>query len=125
MYIRPVPGVTLERWTLSQEKPEPAHMPPDMQETTYFIYYSHGEKPVTPWSFSLYFKVLHLFNFLDPLGEWIPFHWGSNSSISGLSPSEKWSTLKGKNLLPLGSKFFPFRVVHFYEGFPLEAGFSS
>ena len=30
-------------------------------------------------------------------------------------PSEKWSSLKGKNL-PLGSKFFPFRVDHFLEG---------
>ena len=38
-------------------KPEPAHMPPDVQETTYFVYYSHGEKPDTPWEFSLYFKV--------------------------------------------------------------------
>ena len=57
MYIRPFPGVTLETWTLSQEKPQPAHMPPDVQETTYYIYYSHGEKPTTPWSFSLYFKV--------------------------------------------------------------------
>lgn len=57
MYIRPNPKVTLERWTLSHEKPEPAHMPADVPETTYFIYYSHGEKPATPWAFSLYFKV--------------------------------------------------------------------
>ena len=61
MYIRPLPGVTLETWTLSQEKPQPAHMPPDVQETTYYIYYSHGEKPTTPWSFSLYFKVSDFF----------------------------------------------------------------
>ena len=33
-------------------------------------------------------------------------------------PSEKWSTLKGKNLLPWGSKFFPFRVDHFLGGGP-------
>ena len=32
------------------------------------------------------------------------------------SPSEKGSTLKGKNLLPFGSKFFPFRVDPFSEG---------
>ena len=62
MYIRPLPGVTLETWTLSQEKPQPAHMPPDIQETTYYIYYSHGEKPTTPWSFSLYFKVSDFFH---------------------------------------------------------------
>ena len=36
-------------------------------------------------------------------------------------PSEKVSTLKGKNLLPIefapmGSKFFPFRVDSFSEG---------
>ena len=31
-------------------------------------------------------------------------------------PSEKGSTLKGKNLLPIGSKFFPFRVDPFLEG---------
>ena len=31
-------------------------------------------------------------------------------------PSEKGSTLKGKNLLPKGSKFFPFRVDPFSEG---------
>ena len=30
-------------------------------------------------------------------------------------PSEKGSTLKRKNLLPLGSKFFPFRVDLFSE----------
>ena len=30
--------------------------------------------------------------------------------------SEKVSTLKGKNLLPFGSKFFPFRVDCFPEG---------
>ena len=31
-------------------------------------------------------------------------------------PSEKRSTLKGKNLLPLRSKFFPSRVDLFSEG---------
>ena len=30
-----------------------------------------------------------------------------------LTAFEKGSTLKGKNLLPLGAKFFPFRVDHF------------
>ena len=33
-----------------------------------------------------------------------------------LSPSEKGSTLKGRNLLPFGSKFFPFREDTFPEG---------
>ena len=32
-----------------------------------------------------------------------------------LLPSEKGSTLKGKNLLPPGNKFFPFRVDPFSE----------
>ena len=59
MYIRPRPGVSLEVWSLTRVKPEPAHMPPDVQETTYFVYYSYGGKPDTPWSFSLYFKVIH------------------------------------------------------------------
>ena len=31
-------------------------------------------------------------------------------------PSEKGSILKGKNLLPVGSKFFPFRKDTFTEG---------
>ena len=35
--------------------------------------------------------------------------------LSYTSPSEKGSTLKGKNLLPR-SKFFPFRVDLFSEG---------
>ena len=30
-------------------------------------------------------------------------------------PTEKRSTLKGKNLLPIGSKFFPFRVDTFFK----------
>ena len=34
-------------------------------------------------------------------------------SILFFRPSEKRSTLKGKNLLPGGSKFFPFRVDPF------------
>ena len=38
-------------------------MPADVPETTYFIYYSHGEKPATPCAFSLYFKVTHKFFF--------------------------------------------------------------
>ena len=39
----------------------------------------------------------------------------SQSKLFGL-PSEKGSTLEGKNLLPIGRKFFPFRVGHFSEG---------
>ena len=39
-------------------------MPADVPETTYFIYYSHGEKPATPCAFSLYFKVTHKFFFI-------------------------------------------------------------
>ena len=31
-------------------------------------------------------------------------------------PSEKEPTVKGKNLLPTGSKFFPFRVGSVLEG---------
>ena len=41
---------------------------------------------------------------------------GDNSvKIVFCLPSEKGSTLKGKNLL-LGSKFFPFRVDPWYAG---------
>ena len=32
------------------------------------------------------------------------------------SPSKKRSTLKGKNLLPMGANFFPFRVDPFQKG---------
>ena len=32
-------------------------------------------------------------------------------------PSEKWSTLKRKEFAPIGSKFIPFRVDTFSEGF--------
>ena len=41
---------------------------------------------------------------------------GDNSIKIILLPSEKGFTLKGKNLLPKGSKFFPFRVNPFSEG---------
>ena len=37
-------------------------------------------------------------------------------SLSHQASSEKGSTLKGKNLLPTGSKFFPSRVEPFSEG---------
>ena len=33
-----------------------------------------------------------------------------------LSPSEKWSTLRGKNLLPLGANSFLYRIDPFSEG---------
>lgn len=57
MQVRPHEDVSLERWSLSEFAPEPAAMPSDVNETTYFVYYSHGQTPVTPWAFSLYFKV--------------------------------------------------------------------
>ena len=40
---------------------------------------------------------------------------GDNFVKIVLPPSEKGSTLKGKNLLPQGNKFFPFRVDPFSE----------
>ncbi|KAH3694079.1 endoplasmic reticulum metallopeptidase 1-like isoform X1 [Dreissena polymorpha] len=54
--VRPHPGVTLAGWSLSEFVPEPAAMPADMNETTYFVYYSHGQAPESPWAFSLYLK---------------------------------------------------------------------
>lgn len=57
MQVRPHEGVSLERWSLSEYAPEPAAMPSDVNETTYFVYYSHGETPSTPWAFTLYLKV--------------------------------------------------------------------
>ena len=41
---------------------------------------------------------------------------GGNSVKIILSPFWNKSTLKGKNLLPIGSKFFPFKVDLFSEG---------
>ena len=40
---------------------------------------------------------------------------GGNPFKIGFLPFEKGSTLKGKNLLPLGRKFFSFRVDSFSE----------
>ena len=48
-------------------------------------------------------------------GEWIHFQGRQLYRNSFCFPSEKESTLKGKNL-PLGGKFFPFRVDSFSEG---------
>ena len=41
---------------------------------------------------------------------------GRNSLKIALSPSEKGSTLYGKNLLPLGANYFPYRIDPFSEG---------
>ena len=57
MQIRPKDGVSLELWSFSPLKPEPAAMPPEIDEITYYVYYSHGRKPEKPWTFSLHFKV--------------------------------------------------------------------
>ncbi|WAR23339.1 ERMP1-like protein [Mya arenaria] len=54
--VRPHAGVSLERWSVSEYVPEPAAMPHDVNETTYFVYYSHGQKPDGPWQFSIYLK---------------------------------------------------------------------
>lgn len=58
LQVRPHEGVSLERWSLSEYRPYPAAMPSDVNETTYFVYYSHGETPATPWTFSLHLKVI-------------------------------------------------------------------
>lgn len=58
LQVRPHDGVSLQRWSVSEYRPYPAGMPPDVNETTYFVYYSHGETPATPWTFSLHFKVV-------------------------------------------------------------------
>ncbi|XP_060607181.1 endoplasmic reticulum metallopeptidase 1-like [Ruditapes philippinarum] len=57
LQVRPHHGVSLQKWSVSEYRPYPAAMPPDVNETTYFVYYSHGETPATPWTFSLHFKV--------------------------------------------------------------------
>ena len=46
---------------------------------------------------------------------------GTTLSKLFLFPSEKGCTLKGKSLLPLGSKLFPFRVYHFQKGLGVQA----
>ncbi|KAL4236001.1 Endoplasmic reticulum metallopeptidase 1 [Mactra antiquata] len=57
LQVRPHANVILESWSFSEYRPYPAVMPPDVNETTYFVYYSHGQTPDTPWSFTLNFKV--------------------------------------------------------------------
>ena len=47
---------------------------------------------------------------------------GGNSVKTNGVPSEMGSALKGKNLLPIGSKFFPFRVDLTSEGFGVQEG---
>ncbi|KAL3869218.1 hypothetical protein ACJMK2_041927 [Sinanodonta woodiana] len=53
MCVRTYPDVRLLRWSLSPNLPSPVNIPDDLNETTYFVYYSHGEKPISPWQFSI------------------------------------------------------------------------
>ena len=58
VYFTPRPGITLGGWSL-EDPPEhtgmPADFPPDRKN--YFIYYSYGTRPESPWSFWLDLQV--------------------------------------------------------------------
>ena len=48
--------------------------------------------------------------------KWITFQGRQHFFETDLTPFWNWSTLKGQNLLPHGSKYFPFRVDLFSDG---------
>lgn len=56
-FVSPHAGCPLVRWSLSDELPRLAKLPSDIDQDVYFVYYSHAEKPFTPWTFSLTFAV--------------------------------------------------------------------
>ncbi|XP_060074400.1 endoplasmic reticulum metallopeptidase 1-like [Ylistrum balloti] len=51
VYISPQPAMTLVGWSILPGTPLPVYTFPDMNETSYFIYYGHGETPQEPWQF--------------------------------------------------------------------------
>lgn len=57
MYIVPQSGIELVDWSIDRGHPTPVSKRRDSNETLYFVYYSHGIKPVKPWQFYLDFKV--------------------------------------------------------------------
>lgn len=56
-FVSPHADSPLVRWSLSDDPPRLAKLPSDIDQDVYFIYYSHAEKPTTPWTFSLTFSV--------------------------------------------------------------------
>ncbi|KAJ8306039.1 hypothetical protein KUTeg_016584 [Tegillarca granosa] len=56
-YIDPVDGVSLIKWSLSEEMPKKTIGLPELNNSVYFIYYSHAEEPVTPWEFYIDLEV--------------------------------------------------------------------
>ena len=57
MYIVPHAGMELVDWSIDRGHPTPVSKRKDSNETLYFVYYSHGVKPDSPWEFYLDFKV--------------------------------------------------------------------
>nr|XP_022315970.1 endoplasmic reticulum metallopeptidase 1-like [Crassostrea virginica] len=56
MYIVPHAGMELVDWSIDRGHPTPVSKRKDSNETLYFVYYSHGVKPDSPWQFYLDFK---------------------------------------------------------------------
>ncbi|XP_061182088.1 endoplasmic reticulum metallopeptidase 1-like [Saccostrea echinata] len=57
MYIVPPSGVQLVDWSIDRGHPTPVSQRKGTNETLYFVYYSHGLQPDTPWEFYLDFKM--------------------------------------------------------------------
>ncbi|XP_033736585.1 endoplasmic reticulum metallopeptidase 1-like [Pecten maximus] len=53
VYIRPQSGMDLVAWSILPDPPLPVFTFPDMNETSYFVYYGHGETPQEPWQFHI------------------------------------------------------------------------
>ncbi|XP_076081757.1 endoplasmic reticulum metallopeptidase 1-like isoform X1 [Mytilus galloprovincialis] len=52
IYITPVPGAELIRWSITNDSDlYPTRLPSGVSGSTYFIYYSYGIKPDHPWNF--------------------------------------------------------------------------
>ncbi|OWF56308.1 Endoplasmic reticulum metallopeptidase 1 [Mizuhopecten yessoensis] len=51
VYICPQSDLTLVGWSILPGTPLPVYTFPEMNETSYFVYYGHGETPHEPWKF--------------------------------------------------------------------------
>ncbi|XP_041356621.1 endoplasmic reticulum metallopeptidase 1-like [Gigantopelta aegis] len=56
-YISPRSGVSLKRWSMGSGYPKPSKTEPIFNQTTYFLYYAHGEGPPRVWEFFVEFHV--------------------------------------------------------------------
>lgn len=58
IFIFPLPGVHVVSWSFGHQEPVTVNTTPELEATgreTHFIYYSYGERPSEPWSFSISF----------------------------------------------------------------------